>query len=268
MIRKTLNRTQAATFSVDLPSDLNKGLPTPAGTGFFVSSDGWFATAAHVVMHGEGESARVRDDVNQAWLLKESRPGQRGPGGMCQYVELKHVDLKNDFALIKVDFAKNSDKAWLQGKTEFPYILTSVRDLEEGEPVYSFGYPLSMAKSIEMPGTTFGIVEHSPRVTSAIVSSTFEKSKMVMSAADTKIYVLDKALNYGNSGGPVIAQSTGNVHAICTRFQPMPVRQKHLEKNGQEAWIVIPSLYGIAVSLANPEIQKTFADFVIPVTQT
>jgi len=261
MIRKTLPRTQAATFSIDLPDKTKHGMPTPTGTGFFVSGDGWFATAAHVVMEGEGKSAKVRDDISKAWLVKESRPG--AVPILCQHAALKHVDRKNDFALLKVDFSKNSNKDWLQGKTEFPYIHSSVRPLDEGEPVYSFGYPLSFLKPIETPGAAFGIVEHSPRLTSAIVSSNFEKSKFVTSMTDTQVYVLDKALNYGNSGGPIIAQSTGNVHAICTRFQPMPVRQRHLEKDGQEVWILIPSLYGIAVSVANTEIVAKFDEFGI-----
>jgi S1-C subfamily serine protease len=265
MIRKTLRHTQAATFSVDLPDKSKEGMPTPTGTGFFISADGWFITAAHVVLEGEGASAKVRDDVDKAWLMKETRPGEI-PGGMCQHAELKHVDQKNDFALMKVDFAKNSNKAWLQGKTAFPYILSSVRPLEEGEPVYSFGYPLSFANVFESPGMTVGVVEHSPRVTSAVVSSNFEKSKLVSTSEDTKVYVLDKALNYGNSGGPIIAQSTGYAHAICTRFQPMPVRQRHLEKDGQEIWILIPSLYGIVVSLANAEIVKKFNEFGIEYT--
>lgn len=265
MIRKTVRHTQAATFSIDLPDKSKQGMPTPTGTGFFVSADGWFITAAHVVLEGEGASAKVRDDVNKAWLMKETRPGEI-PGALCQHAELRHVDRKNDFALMKVDFAKNSNKAWLQGKTEFPYILSSVRPLEEGEPVYSFGYPLSLGKVLEAPGMTVGVAEHSPRVTSAVVSSNFEKSKLVSTSEDTKVYVLDKALNYGNSGGPIIAQSTGYAHAICTRFQPMPVRQPHLEKNGQDGWIKIPSLYGIAVSLANSEIMKAFADFGVSYT--
>ena len=194
--------------------------------------------------------------------MKESRPGEVPI--LCQHAALRHVDRKNDFALLKVDFSKNSNKDWLQGKTEFPYIHSSVRPLDEGEPVYSFGYPLSFSKLlIKIPSVVVGTVEHSPRLTSAIVSSSFEKSKFVMSPADTKVYVLDKALNYGNSGGPIIAQSTGNVHAICTRFQPMPVRQRHLEKDGQEVWILIPSLYGIAVSLANTEIVAKFDEFGI-----
>jgi S1-C subfamily serine protease len=268
MIPKTLGRTRAATFSVDLPDDSNKGMPTPVGSGFFVSGDGLFATAAHVVMVGEGRDAKVRDDVDKGWLMKESRPGQISPPNMCDHLELKRVDLKNDFALMKVDFAKNSDKAWLHGRTEFPSLLVSVRDLEEGEPVYSFGYPLSIARVSEVPGAMVGTVERCPRVTSAIVASNLEKSRMVMSTDDTRVYVLDKALNYGNSGGPIVAESTGNVHAVCTRFQPFPIRQRHLETSGQEVWIKIPSLYGIAVSLANAEIQGALSELGVPVTNT
>jgi len=265
MIRKTLPQTQAATFSIDLPDKSKQGMPTPAGTGFFVSGDGWFVTAAHVIMEGEGESEKVRDDIAQAFLMKELRPG--AVPIMCQHPELRHVDRKNDFALLRVDFTKNSDKAWLQGKTTFPYIIPSIRPLEEGEPVYSFGYPLSSARAFASPGMIVGITEHSPRATSAIVSSNFEKSKLVTTSSDTSVYVLDKALNYGNSGGPIVAQSTGYVHAICTRFEPMPVRQRHLEKDGQQVWVVIPSLYGIVVSLANAEIVSKFDEFEIAYTK-
>ncbi len=55
------------------------------------------------------------------------------------------------------------------------------------------------------------------------MSSTLEKTKMLMSSGDEKIYVLDKALNYGNSGGPIVAAETGRVHALCSRFQPVMV---------------------------------------------
>lgn len=265
MIRKTLPQTQAATFSIDLPDTSSGGMSTPTGTGFFVSGDGWFLTAAHVVMEGEGDSATVRHDIDQAWLMKESRPG--AVPVMCQHAVLKHVDRKNDFAILKVDFAKNSDKAWMQGRTQFPHMLSSVRPLEEGEPVYSFGYPLSFPKGpFQISNAEIGWAEHSPRTTSAIVSSNFEKSKLSTTTAESQVYVLDKALNYGNSGGPIIAQSTGYAHAVCTRFQLMPIRQRHLEKDGQELWIKIPSLYGIAVSLNNPEIVRAFREFGIPYT--
>ncbi len=237
-------------------------MSTPRGTGFFVSGDGWFVTAAHVVTE-DANSNKTRSDVNQGSLSKETRPGQ--PPAMCQHLELNHVDLENDFALVKVDLQKNLDKAFLQGQKQLPFIDISVRRLDEGEPVYAFGYPLPSARVSQVSFGMVGSVGQCPRVTSAIVSSTFERSKMIMSARDTQVYVLDKALNYGNSGGPIVATSTGKAYAFCSRFQPMSVPQTHL---GNGAYVVIPSLYGIVVSLANPEILKKFNSLGISYTDS
>jgi hypothetical protein len=75
---------------------------------------------------------------------------------------------------------------------------------------------------------------------------------MVMSPGFPKVYVLDKALNYGNSGGPILASSSGHVHAFCSRFQPFYVPQAHLASpNGPAPLIMSPSLYGIVVRLGN-----------------
>ena len=49
VIRRTLKATQLARFSVDLPRKALRGMPTPTGTGFLISPDGWFVTAAYVV---------------------------------------------------------------------------------------------------------------------------------------------------------------------------------------------------------------------------
>ena len=76
MIRKTLANTQQATFSIELPNAQAKGLPVPMGTGFFVSGDGWFVTAAHVVTKNNQPDGPTRDDLDAAWLMKEDRPGQ------------------------------------------------------------------------------------------------------------------------------------------------------------------------------------------------
>jgi S1-C subfamily serine protease len=48
-ITRTLANSQAATFCIELPNSLQHGMPTPTGTGFFVSPDGYFVTAAHVI---------------------------------------------------------------------------------------------------------------------------------------------------------------------------------------------------------------------------
>ena len=53
----------------------------------------------------------------------------------------------------------------------------------------------------------------------------------VHSSEDPQVYALDKALNYGNSGGPIVATDTGKVHAFCSRFQPVGILQPHISDN-------------------------------------
>jgi serine protease Do len=266
MIRKTLRATQAATFSVDLPNKNLQGMPTPTGTGFFVSPDGWFVTAAHVITENNRPDGPVRTDIHQAWLMKEMRPGQF-LSGMCQAVQFDYIDPKTDFALLKVDFARNANKEHLKGLTGFPYLEISGRELDEGEPVYAFGYPLSDVDVFQQnSGMTVGHAAHSPRLTSAIVASTMDRSKMVSTSQDVKVYVLDKALNYGNSGGPIVATDTGKVHALCSRFQSVQIPQPHLMFQGKPIIINIPSLYGVVSSLGNAEILKQLQSRNVPIS--
>jgi serine protease Do len=251
MIRRSLQSTQLATFSIDLPNDRANGMPVPTGTGFFVSADGWFVTAAHVVTQNNRPDGEPRHDIEQAWLMKEVRPG-RFMSGMCQYPTLELIDATFDFALLKVDFARNANKEDFKEKSGFPHLTVSTRQLEEGEPVYAFGYPLSTAALLRDDQiVTVGHASHSPRTTSAIVAATMDVTRMVSSSNDPQVYVLDKALNYGNSGGPIIAVDTGCVHALCSRFQPVEVAQPHL---GAGVSVRIPSLYGVVSSLRNPPI--------------
>jgi serine protease Do len=133
MIRKTLSATKAATFCVQLPSAAHHGMPVPTGTGFFISPDGWFATAAHVTTDNGQATGAVRPDIGSAWLMKEATA--QDPGAMCQSVTVGHVLPALDFALLRVDFTANANKHWLSGMVEFPYIPVSSRILEDGEPV-------------------------------------------------------------------------------------------------------------------------------------
>ena len=92
-------------------------------------------------------------------------------------------------------------------------------------------------------------------------------TRMVSTSNDPQVYVLDKALNYGNSGGPIVAVDTGNVHALCSRFQPMRVRQPNLrDKNGKELQVEIPSLYGVVSSLGNGRILAALQQRGVPLS--
>ena len=133
--------------------------------------------------------------------------------------------------------------------------------------MYAFGYPLSDAQIVKQTASMIvGVPSHSPRVTSAIVASTIERTKMVSTPQDAKVYVLDKALNYGNSGGPIVATDTGKVHALCSRFQALQVPQYHIQYGGRPLVITIPSLYGVVSSLGNSEIVKQLQLRKVPIS--
>lgn len=186
-----------------------------------------------------------------------------GPPIGCEGVSIEFVDHQLDFALLHVDPVANSKRAWLQGRQGFPYVRVSRRKLSEGEPVYAFGYPLSEADLVRDDQVMVTQYAHKPRVTSAIVASTLETTGPIMTSNDPQNYVLDKALNFGNSGGPIIASDTGCVHAFCSRYQPVRIRQPHL---GDDIQIEIPSLYGVVVSLANAAIQEALMSQGVEIT--
>jgi len=260
MIRATVANTKDATFCVELPNLQNQGMPTPAGTGFFVSPDGWFLTALHVVAAAIQSNDGALNDPSKWWLMKE---GEGSFGAMCQHVSVGPIIPHLDIAFLKVDYEANKAKAWLSDQDSFPFIKPSVVMLEDGAPVYSFGYPLSSAKVHSFEGGFIGDSALCPRVTSAIVSSSIEQTKAVWTSDDPKLYVLDKALNYGNSGGPIVSSESGHVHAICTRFQPVFIPQVHMKQGNEVPMVMMPSLYGVVSRLDNPEISSLFTELGI-----
>ena len=92
MIRKTLNATKAATYLIELPNAQDGIMPTPTGTGFFVSDDGWFVTAAHVITENGHPNGPVRSDIDKCWLTKEAPSGLAGMR-MCQFVSFSSLIL-------------------------------------------------------------------------------------------------------------------------------------------------------------------------------
>jgi serine protease Do len=234
MIRRTLPRTKSATFSILFPGELH-GMPLATGTAFMIDPTGYMLTACHVVENQQFEGACLMQSTELV-----------GPSAMLQWPEPVESWPQYDLALLKVDFAKNANKYHLEGLTEFPYVSVDASPVEEGTPVYAFGYPLPINKPPDTSGPVMvGHVGLGHRTTSAIVSSVREHTKMLSTSADAQIYVLDKALNYGNSGGPIVNQETGSAFAVCSRFQPVVIPQ------GTNGAIMIPSLYGIVTSISN-----------------
>jgi S1-C subfamily serine protease len=110
MIRNTIERTKNATFLVRVPSSIpeDKGFPLPTGTGFFISKNGYFVTANHVL-----KSVKIDKD------LKLSQPelelNQKNPKPLEQ-IEIIQTWPQFDIALLKVNFENNRDNPLLVSK--------------------------------------------------------------------------------------------------------------------------------------------------------
>lgn len=103
--------------------------------------------------------------------------------------------------------------------SEFRYITVDLDIQEEGPLVYSFGYPLPIVEHQSLPnGLMVGHTGLGPRTTSAIIASNLEHTKMIQSSADSQLYIVDKALNYGNSGRADCEHESRKAFAICFRF--------------------------------------------------
>ncbi|MFA6520230.1 MAG: serine protease [Candidatus Paceibacterota bacterium] len=256
MINKTLENTKQATFSVltPHPDPAYKNFPFPNGTGFFFDPRGYFITARHVIQKIDINGNAILDTTKGIpELLDISKLILSKPGP--SFTQIKELILVSDFpqfdlVILKADFEKHKTQESLKGKIEFNNIYVDFSIPLEGEPVYAFGYPLAEHTVKLHPtqqGMMIGTHTYFPRTTSLIISSHHDKiGPIIKNTGFPEYYVIDKALNYGNSGGPIVIEETGRVISVCTRFQPVMIKQ-------QQGNVAIPSLYGITVSLKNIE---------------
>lgn len=263
MIRNSIERTKKSTFLIRVPSSIpeHKGFPLPTGTGFFISKDGYFVTANHVL-----ESLKIDKDLKLSQPELELK--QKNPKPL-EHIKIIQTCPQFDIALLKVNFENNRDNPLLVNKTGFSHLDIDFGGCLDGTPVYSYGFPLPKVsigplgdmdidlfseadkdelreRKIEIrPELLVGTEYLCPRITSAIISSHHDTIGPIRSEALPKWYVIDKALNYGNSGGPIILVETGEAIAVCAKFQPVSIPQT------KNIHVTVPSLYSIASSLAN-----------------
>lgn len=229
MIRKTIAHTKECTFIVHTPV---KNFPHPTGTGFFISKEGYFITANHVI-----------DKVEDFSKVRFSQP----EGAQLLSVSPIKKWVNHDIALLKADFDANKKRKieFLKNKEGFPYLETDFQAQLEGTPIYAYGFPLPKVTKVEKGGLMLGFIGYCPRITSAIISSEYDIFRPIRGSKDLKFYAIDKTLFYGNSGGPIIITETGKVFAVAVRFQPVTIPQYPNSR------VIIPTNYGIVSSLSN-----------------
>ena len=216
----------------------------------------------HVIAENQKQDGTIRRDLDQMNLIRPNdTPTSFRPPLRITRLKHQYTEPAIDLSLFKADFADHKGLPSLDPLTGFPFIEVSSRALEEGEPIYIFGYPLqecihgvhSAANNEATPPRDAGSVSAtllSPKVTSAIIASLDSGRASRGSIVFPPRYHIDKPVNPGNSGGPAIAPDTGKAFGFCTAFQTMLVEQTDLPFPSPP-FVLVPSLYGIVQSFSS-----------------
>jgi hypothetical protein len=137
------------------------------GSGFFITSDGYFITNFHVVKDADDVRVAIGNERFQARVV--------------------NWDASNDLALLKVEGI---------GFACLP--LGDALDVRSGEAVFTVGFPVA---------TDMGV---NPKTTDGIISS-------VTGLEDNpNTFQIQVPIQPGNSGGPLVLKSTGNVIGVTS----------------------------------------------------
>lgn len=140
--------------------------PLGNGSGFLITSDGYFVTNNHVVVGAESVAVKFGNAVIPARVIK--------------------TDDSNDIAILK-----------LEGS--FPCLpLGEDLQVRPGEDVFTVGFPMTDVMG-EAPKTTLGTIN-------AITGM----------GDDPRTFQISVQIQPGNSGGPLVLKSTGNVIGVTS----------------------------------------------------
>lgn len=266
MIRKSLPAVKRATYCVMISEPKYQELVAPQGTGFFVSSDGWFVTALHVLTIGGGRHDPIRQDLDTIVLV---HPGDETSGIQeVTKTELVHHDAQHDFALLKAE---------PQGGAKYSYVEIVKRDIAEGEPVYCFGYPLSdLCETRSKPAisSTYSLTFKDdrllilkPKIVSGVVAAAPLSATCSGFPAVCSSYATDINFDFGISGAPIIATECGKAFAFATETESVSVPQDHLKALGRPR-IGIPTRFGTGTSLASHLIVESLEKHGVALSDT
>lgn len=161
-----------------------------SGTGFFVTPDGWLLTCWHVV-----EPACVRDSVTHE-ILKIKKIEVEDVYGH-RYLTAYMTDMvKKGVGMAKAITFDYCPLKVVDTTRTFSYLpLGDFNDIQEGDMVYTCGYPLGIKQQF---------------ISTGILSTKWQDTISTMQngvptpVAFRDLAWLDLTMNKGNSGGPII----------------------------------------------------------------
>ncbi len=172
------------------------------GTGFLVTPDGYFITAAHVLQEYKPKSAQMTVGLRQ-------RSGDIGGA----WFDLIEKDEAHDLALCKIvgPLAKFSENKNNPG-TERPIASLRVSTAKPitGEFIAIAGFPLGSWN----PAIQFGTVA---------ATRTTNPNAGRVPAGQRDLLQISASGNKGNSGSPVVRLDTGEVIGVIVQAQPAPL---------------------------------------------
>ncbi len=162
-MRLLLTLTLAINYSL-FASEAELGVNS--GSGFFITTDGYFVTNNHVVDEADSVAVKFENKIIPASVIK--------------------TDANNDIAILK-----------LEGT--YPCLpIGEGLEIRPGEDVFTIGFPKSYVMG-DAPKTTLGTV-------SAITGK----------EDDPRMFQISVQIQPGNSGGPLVLKSNGNVIGVTS----------------------------------------------------
>jgi S1-C subfamily serine protease len=185
------------------------------GTGFFINNDGVAATAFHVI-HPPGKlqpPQQIRVELRIPTYQNQERQITVLAGWSGSTATEVAADQVHDIVILKLDHNVFPQIQPIKIPGAELIIKPSVcqlapRHLQDGEPVFTSGYPLDLPILI----TTSGFIASSDPM--LFNEQTFRVED---------IYWADMHANPGNSGGPLFSFATGAVIGMVIQYRNAPV---------------------------------------------
>lgn len=186
------------------------------GTGFFISSDGYLLTAAHVVSGGFGEI--IIPELGHAYKVEHT--AARG-----------EARSNHDFVVLKV-----SRRGRSRHESEFPCIPLASRSPRINEELWSVGFPMRTIQ--DSPYFSDGIHEFTflSRMANGESDGLNYRTRLGHWRDDLSLHHLEHSAAPGMSGGPVVDRD-GRVQGLIVLVQSpvaRPMRSETYDTRGRQ----------------------------------